>query len=78
MFALPRPGSESGSVTPEMGELLGELRFEETVERVDLSSNGSLEAIGGIDMGWQQDLREMDYLALLDGMGQQGLSGIST
>jgi hypothetical protein len=61
-----------------MGEMLGELRFEDTIEQVDLSSNSSLEAISGLEMGWQQDLREMDYMALLDGMGQQGLSGIST
>lgn len=56
---------------------MGELHFAEPIEQVDLSSNSSMEATGGMEMGWQ-DLREMDYLALLDGMGQQGLSGIST
>jgi hypothetical protein len=61
-------GNGSGSGTPEMGEM-------NFVEQVDLS--GGVDGIGGMEMGWQ-DLREMEYLAMLDGMGQQRLNGIST
>lgn len=70
VFALDRVGSSSGSAmtTPEIAELP---YVEPVVQQV---------VIGGTEMdavGWQ-DLREMDYFAMLDSMEQQGLDGIST
>ncbi|TVY82321.1 hypothetical protein LSUE1_G004089 [Lachnellula suecica] len=73
VFALPRPGSGSG--TPEMGDVFGKMNFADPMEQV-VDSSGSVDSLVGMDMGWQ-DLREVDYLALLEGMGQQGLNGIS-
>lgn len=72
VFEVWRTGQGLGGTEPEIEVVNGvePVKLVEPVEPVSFYG-------GGVDMGWQ-DLRETEYLAMLDGLGQQGLSGIST
>ena len=71
VFEAGGTGEGSSGMSPETGQLVNS---GESVEQIGFGGAGDM--MGGMEMGWE-DLREMEYLGMLDRMGQQGQSRFS-
>ncbi|TVY28318.1 hypothetical protein LHYA1_G003698 [Lachnellula hyalina] len=71
VFEAGGTGEGSSGMSPETGQLVNS---GDSVEQIGFGGAGDM--MGGMEMGWE-DLREMEYLGMLDRMGQQGQSRFS-